>query len=346
MQSIGLVRDERAAPLFVYILGHVDHRGALAPVYAARDRSARRAAAIPSGVAAAARGALQQANGGRRGGPRRCAPRRPRRCARIGTAAASPALEEAVAHGPRGVRAARAQPQLRKRVAADARARATHERARASSSRTNCSRRFAAALRSAQLYSPGHPIVGAQPRRRCRRPCRCCTRQQPTIAIGIVGDEVIVADTPMPKADTHGGPDPAPASRPGSSASRSSAASPRTSCRRSLQRRSRRSSAPRRATRPGRSRPAAHPRRPRHRRAARSSGSQRHGERSGGSTATPSSVAGVVWESAREPKASPTPPRARSMIDGLAAGRRAEPHRAARADRAARTTTTTRSRTW
>ena len=33
MQSIGLVRDERATPLFVYILGHVDHRGALAPVY-------------------------------------------------------------------------------------------------------------------------------------------------------------------------------------------------------------------------------------------------------------------------------------------------------------------------
>src|SRR5439155_173123 len=33
MQSIGLVRDERAAPLFAYILGHIDHRGALAPVY-------------------------------------------------------------------------------------------------------------------------------------------------------------------------------------------------------------------------------------------------------------------------------------------------------------------------
>src|SRR5437764_15102547 len=33
MQSIGIVRDERAIPLFVYILGHVDHRGALAGVY-------------------------------------------------------------------------------------------------------------------------------------------------------------------------------------------------------------------------------------------------------------------------------------------------------------------------
>ena len=33
MQSIGLVRDERATPLFAYILGHIDHRGALAPIY-------------------------------------------------------------------------------------------------------------------------------------------------------------------------------------------------------------------------------------------------------------------------------------------------------------------------
>ncbi|HMB82367.1 MAG TPA: HEAT repeat domain-containing protein, partial [Vicinamibacterales bacterium] len=29
MQSIGLVRDERATPLFSYIIGHIDHRGAL-----------------------------------------------------------------------------------------------------------------------------------------------------------------------------------------------------------------------------------------------------------------------------------------------------------------------------
>src|SRR5213078_493116 len=33
MQSISVVRDERATPLFAYILGHVDHRGALAPIY-------------------------------------------------------------------------------------------------------------------------------------------------------------------------------------------------------------------------------------------------------------------------------------------------------------------------
>ena len=44
MQSIGLVRDERATPLFAYILGHVDHRGALGAGLPARHRIARRAA--------------------------------------------------------------------------------------------------------------------------------------------------------------------------------------------------------------------------------------------------------------------------------------------------------------
>src|SRR5439155_5343485 len=33
MQSITVLRDERAAPLFTYILRHVDHRGALGAIY-------------------------------------------------------------------------------------------------------------------------------------------------------------------------------------------------------------------------------------------------------------------------------------------------------------------------
>ena len=33
MQSLSVMRDERATPLFVYILGHVDHTGPLRPVY-------------------------------------------------------------------------------------------------------------------------------------------------------------------------------------------------------------------------------------------------------------------------------------------------------------------------
>src|SRR4029077_1602203 len=33
MQSLSLLREERAAPLFIYILHHVNHRGRLAAVY-------------------------------------------------------------------------------------------------------------------------------------------------------------------------------------------------------------------------------------------------------------------------------------------------------------------------
>jgi HEAT repeats/PBS lyase HEAT-like repeat len=33
MQSLGQLRDERATPLFAFVLGHVDHRGPLLPVY-------------------------------------------------------------------------------------------------------------------------------------------------------------------------------------------------------------------------------------------------------------------------------------------------------------------------
>ena len=34
MHAVSVVRDERAAPLFAYILRHIDHRGALSPIYA------------------------------------------------------------------------------------------------------------------------------------------------------------------------------------------------------------------------------------------------------------------------------------------------------------------------
>jgi hypothetical protein len=109
MQSIGIVRDERAAPLFIYILRRVDHRGPLASIYlraiealgALHDRSAidplkdvlyrgewwapRRTATLRS----AAAGAL----------------------ARIGTPEAAGVLHDAATRGSRGVRAA-ARPHL------------------------------------------------------------------------------------------------------------------------------------------------------------------------------------------------------------------------------------------
>ena len=108
MQSIGLVRDERATPLFAYILGHVDHRGALAPVYL-RAIESLGALRDPGGIAPL-RAALYK---GEWWAPRRTNVLRSAAAsalARIGTAEALGVLDEAVAQGSRGVRsAARAQ---------------------------------------------------------------------------------------------------------------------------------------------------------------------------------------------------------------------------------------------
>ena len=60
-------------------------------------------------------------------------------------------------------------------------------------------RRFAAALRSVTLYAPGHPLV--------QRGINSLTEivttlhaTAPTVTIGIVGDDLVVQDTPMPRA--------------------------------------------------------------------------------------------------------------------------------------------------
>jgi hypothetical protein len=104
MQSIGLVRDERATPLFAYILGHVDHRGALGPVYL-RAIESLGALRDPVGIPPL-RDALYK---GEWWAPRRTAGLRAAAAsalARIGTPEAFAVLEEAVEHGPRGVRSA------------------------------------------------------------------------------------------------------------------------------------------------------------------------------------------------------------------------------------------------
>jgi len=59
------VRDERAAPLFAYILGHVDRRGTLAPVYL-RAIESLGALRDPAGIEPL-KVALYKANGGPRG---------------------------------------------------------------------------------------------------------------------------------------------------------------------------------------------------------------------------------------------------------------------------------------
>jgi len=108
MQSIGVVRDERATPLFVYILGHVDHRGALAGVYL-RAIESLGVLRDPAGIDPL-RDALYK---GEWWAPRRTSALRNAAAtalARIGTPEALAVLDDAAAQGPRGVRsAARAQ---------------------------------------------------------------------------------------------------------------------------------------------------------------------------------------------------------------------------------------------
>jgi putative nucleotidyltransferase with HDIG domain len=64
-------------------------------------------------------------------------------------------------------------------------------------------RRFAASLRSAQLYSPGHPIIGRN-LESLSSAFQLLHTLQPSVVIGLVGEEVIVDDMPMAKADTLG----------------------------------------------------------------------------------------------------------------------------------------------
>lgn len=104
MQSLGSVRDERATPLFAYIVRHVDHRGRLAPIYL-RAIESLGALHDPTAVAP-----LQEVlHRGEWWAPRRTATLRSAAAgalARIGTPEAMTVLHDAAAQGSRGVRAA------------------------------------------------------------------------------------------------------------------------------------------------------------------------------------------------------------------------------------------------
>jgi HEAT repeat protein len=104
MHSLSALRDERATPLFVYMLAHIDHRGATNPVYlrAIESLGAQR---DPIGIEPL-REALYK---GEWWAPRRTAILRSAAAAalaRIGTADAYAVLDEAVASRGRGVRRA------------------------------------------------------------------------------------------------------------------------------------------------------------------------------------------------------------------------------------------------
>ena len=60
-------------------------------------------------------------------------------------------------------------------------------------------RRFAAALRSVQLYAPGHPLV-ARSITAFGETLALIHATAPSIAIGIVGDDLVVGDIPVPRA--------------------------------------------------------------------------------------------------------------------------------------------------
>jgi HEAT repeat protein len=104
MQALGSPRDERAAPLLVYILEHVNHAGPLGWVYARAIELLGQLRDVRS--VDALRTALYR---GEWWAPRRSAALRRAAAAalaRIGSSDAVEALAEAAERGPRGVRAA------------------------------------------------------------------------------------------------------------------------------------------------------------------------------------------------------------------------------------------------
>jgi HEAT repeats/PBS lyase HEAT-like repeat len=104
MQSVTLLRDERAAPLFIYILKHVDHKGPLSSIYI-RAIESLGMLGDPEAITPL-KDALYR---GEWWAPRRTSALRlaaATALARLGTPEAVAALEEAAQSGSRGVRAA------------------------------------------------------------------------------------------------------------------------------------------------------------------------------------------------------------------------------------------------
>jgi putative nucleotidyltransferase with HDIG domain len=62
-------------------------------------------------------------------------------------------------------------------------------------------RRFASGVRAAQLYAADHPLLGRNVEGLLAA-LRSLHPQMPSVAIGIVGNQLVVADTPMPKASS------------------------------------------------------------------------------------------------------------------------------------------------
>ena len=61
------------------------------------------------------------------------------------------------------------------------------------------SRRLAAAIRGAQLYAPAHPLV-TRSARALIDTLTLVHQSTPSVAIGIVGQELVVGEVPIPRA--------------------------------------------------------------------------------------------------------------------------------------------------
>ena len=216
MQSIGLVRDERATPLFAYIIEHVDHRGPLEAVYL-RAIESLGALSDPAGIAPL-KDALRQGRMVGAAADRGAATRRRGR-ARHASARRTP-LPRSRKRSPK---ARAACVRRRARILPHSAACASDDAAASAAGR-----RAAAPLRGDRSVRrssirKGHPII-ARNLESLATALQLLHSLQPSIVVGLVGDEVIVDDMPMAKADTHGAARPAAAVRAASSASPSIAA--------------------------------------------------------------------------------------------------------------------------
>jgi HEAT repeat protein len=120
MQALGSFRDEKSAPLFVFILNNTGHTGKNEPVYTSTIESLGKVATDDRSVAAL-KDILYRGEWWAPGRTSRIRAAAARALRSIGTLAADRALEEAVGQGPGGARraatAALAEPAPRRRAA-------------------------------------------------------------------------------------------------------------------------------------------------------------------------------------------------------------------------------------
>ena len=203
MHTLGSITDERAAPLLVHILSHSPYTGRRGVHLHVADRCARaqrsgdaghryaEATALPRRmVGADAHGPDPGGRGARPARGRHCRGRCPARGSQHDRVPRRPprgrTRHDVAAPVPAGRRDPVMEPARQLRVADD------------------FVRRFAAAVRGAQLYSPGHPLV-TRALAALVESCSQLLADEASVAVGIVGQDIVVGDLPIPRSrDTYG----------------------------------------------------------------------------------------------------------------------------------------------